>query len=362
MRKSLVQPRPEVAKLVPALHGGTQGEGVLDFSANINPFGPSPLVREALLTVPLDRYPDPEATKLRLAIAEKLGVGEVSILVGNGSVELIRLIALAYLRPGDRVVVVEPAFGEYRLAANLMRARVETFRTRAEESFHLDVEKLVRFIRQREPRLVFLCNPDNPTGRYLGLTDVEVLLEACQEGLLVLDEAFVNFTERPWSSLPLLESGRLLILRSMTKDYALTGLRLGYAVGPEEMIQALGRVHPPWSVNAFAQAAGIAALADEAHLQETLAKTRGAKAVLASAWASLGLSILPSAVHFFLSEVGDAEAFSRALLQEGIAVRDCTSFGLPHFVRIGARKPEENKRLLLAIEELLRCNMGWKRS
>jgi histidinol-phosphate/aromatic aminotransferase/cobyric acid decarboxylase-like protein len=139
------------------------------------------------------------------------------------------------------------------------------------------------------------------------------------------------------------------VLRSMTKDYALAGLRLGYAVGHRRAIAALERVRPAWNVNALAQAAGLAALADESHLQASLAALRAAKEALLAGLRPLGLAPLASEVHFFIMEVGQGRAFREGLLRQGILVRDCASFGLPAYVRIATRHPEENARLLAAI-------------
>jgi len=144
----------------------------------------------------------------------------------------------------------------------------------------------------------------------------------------------------------------VLVLRSMTKDYALAGLRLGYAVGAEKWIAALAHVRPPWSVNALAQAAGIAALRDEQHLRRSLELLTAAKAELTAALAELGMKVLPSAAPFFLVRVSNGAAVRRALLHKAMLVRDCASFGLPEYIRICTRRPEENARLVAALREV----------
>jgi histidinol-phosphate/aromatic aminotransferase/cobyric acid decarboxylase-like protein len=146
----------------------------------------------------------------------------------------------------------------------------------------------------------------------------------------------------------------VLVLRSMTKDFALAGLRLGYAVGAEELIASLARVRPPWSVNALAQAAGVAALHDREHLARSLELLAAAKGELMAALTALGMRVLPSAAPFFLVRVGDGAAVRLALLRQGILVRDCASFGLPEFIRICPRRPEENARLVAALREVIR--------
>jgi len=359
-----VNPRSKVATLSPSIHGGLDhGElarlgllpdDLLDFSVNRNPFGPPPSVWEVWQGLRIERYPDRECLALRPALAEHHGCSSGQVWVGNGTAELIWLLALAYLRPGDPMLIISPTFGEYAAAGKLMGAQVETFLARREDDFRPDPDSLAVRIETLRPRLTFLCNPNNPTGVYLERAAVETLLAANPAGLLVLDEAYVPFVAGAWNSTPLLGTGRLVVLRSMTKDYALAGLRLGYLLAAAEVVESVRRVQPPWSVNAVAQAAGLAALQEEAYLQDTLAQTAAAKVELARELTVLGLRVWPSATHFFLVEVGDAAATRAGLLQRGMLVRDCTSFGLPTFVRVAARRTEQNRQLVAAWRELLR--------
>lgn len=360
---SEIAPRPEVSALPPSVHGGLDhGElarltihpdDVLDFSVNRNPFGPPPSVRAVWEGVSLERYPDRECLALRSALAEQHGCAMAQVWVGNGTAELIWLLGLAYLSPGDPMLVVTPTFGEYAAAGRVMGARSKMFVTRQRDDFYPDLDALVIRMKKLRPRLTFLCNPNNPTGVYLEREVVEALLAANPSGLLVLDEAYVPFVENGWDSTPLLGSGRLVVLRSMTKDYALAGLRLGYLLAAEGIVNAVQKVQPPWSVNVIAQAAGLAALCEEAYLQDTLAQTRAAAMELTRDLTALGLPVRPSATHFFLVKVDDAAKTRSELLRRGILVRDCASFGLPAFVRIAARRPEENQRLVAAWRELM---------
>ncbi|HEU4321951.1 MAG TPA: histidinol-phosphate transaminase [Roseiflexaceae bacterium] len=349
-------PPREALNAIPAVpHGGMRAvlpPGVLDFSSNVNPYGPSPLVWEAMRAVALDQHPDPRAAPLRRLLAEREGLPPAMVLAGNGSVDLLYQLAVAYLRPDDRVLVVGPTFGEYAAAAAVMGALPVHWRARPEHGLELDLDGLLRAVGVQRPRMLFLCNPNNPTGGYLPRAAVERLLRAAPETLLVLDEAFVGFLPDAWSSRPLLEAGNLAVLRSLTKDYALTGLRAGYLLGPPALIAAVEKVQPPWSVNALAQAAARVALADEGHLRRSLAALAEARAALVDGLERLGLAPLPSRLHFSLLEVGDGAAWQRALLERGILVRDCASFGLPAHIRIASRRPEENARLLEAVREV----------
>ncbi len=366
-----IHPRPEVEKLTPAVHGGPDyaelaalglsPDEVIDFSVNANPYGPSPQVRAALTEVPFDRYPDAQAIALRERLTQVHRLTPDHIIVGNGTAELIWLLGLAYLQWGDPVVIIGPTFGEYRAAAELMGAEVVEYRARAAADFQPDVSAMEALIGRQRPRLTFLCNPNNPTGVYLAPEAVEALAAACGEGLLVVDEAYRAFVAGPWPSEPLVKRGlglspaesNVVLLRSMTKDHALAGLRLGYALASPEVVATLKKVQPSWSVNAAAQAAGLAALSDEDHLRETLPRIAEAKAYLVEQLICLGLRVIPSAANFLLVEVGDGRGLRRKLLSHGLMVRDCTSFGLPEYVRIAARWMEECRRLIKTLHQLL---------
>ena len=351
-----IQPRPELAYVPVVVHGGFDSAraavDLLDFSANINPFGPSPRIWDAMRAVDVARHPDPRAAPLRAFLAEheRLDVGQV--LAGNGSTELIYSLANAYLRPGDHVLIVGPTFGEYAAAAALMGAQVITLHTRPEDGFQLDIDELLALARQYTPRMIFLCNPNNPTGTFLAQAQIARLLGGCPGALLVLDESFISFVADGWPARDLLDAGNLVVLRSLTKDYALTGLRVGYALAAPDVIAALLKAQPPWSVNGLAQAAALAALQDAVHLRDSLATLARAKAGLVQQLAQLGFAPLPSHVHFFLLPVRSAKQRAQRLLERRILVRDCSSFGLPTFLRIAAQLPEANQRLIAALAEI----------
>jgi histidinol-phosphate aminotransferase len=299
----------------------------------------------------LERYPDREALTLRRALVDRIGASPAQIVVGNGTAELLWLIALAFLHTGDRALIVGPTFGEYERVAGLMGAKVLTWTAQAEREFTVKPNEIAERLRQVAPRLVFVCNPNNPTGAILPSDVISGWADAHPQTLFVVDEAYLAFAPGLHSALDQ-DADNILVLRSMTKDYALAGLRLGYAVGNEAVITALWRVRPAWNVNALAQAAGVAALSDEDHLRASVDALGQAKEKLVAALANLGLRPLSSAVHFFLVPVSDGCAFRQELLQQGILVRDCASFGLPAFVRIATRRPEENTRLVKAISAL----------
>ena len=393
-------PEPHIRWPGAVLHGGPdyaelarlglRADDLLDFSVNSNPLGPSPLALRALAAVDPSRYPDREALRLRTALADLHGVRPDEVLVGNGCVELIHLLGQVYLRPGDVALVVGPTFGEYEAAARRQGAETVVFRAAAADNFEPRSEALVALIQATRPRLLFLCNPNNPTGRALGLDELTAILAACDEALLLVDEAYIDFVDdrrpgprssacperserigppacpepRPelaeWlaegsvleSALALRGDRRVVVLRSLTKNFGLAGLRLGYAVAAPQVVEALERAQPPWSVNALAQAAGLAALGDAEHLSAGRRLAAEAKAYLVDGLGRLGLPCLPSRTNFWLVEVGDAAALRRRLLPRGILVRDCASFGLPRHIRLAARPLPECERLLEAIADL----------
>jgi histidinol-phosphate aminotransferase len=294
---------------------------------------------------------------LRSAIAARFGVAADAVVFGNGSSEVIWLVALAYVRPGATVAIFGPTFGEYERAVALMGARVASFRTRVEDAFHLDVTAAVAWLRRERPAIAALCNPNNPTGAYLDAEEVAALVDAAPATLFVIDEAYAAFVRGGGNAplhalLPLIDGGRVVLLRSMTKDYALTGLRLGYALAAPEVTDALARARPPWSVNAAAQAAGLAALADQAHLAAGRRCAVQAIEYLESGLRGAGYTTYPTRANFLLVEVGDAAAVRRSLLPHGLVVRDCTSFGLPSIVRIAARPLPDCARLVDAMRAI----------
>jgi len=331
---------------------GLTPEAVLDFSVCFDPFMPPPGVRKVFDTIAVNCYPDSEAIEFRQCLSQKLGVAPDNILVGNGAVELVRLIALTYFRPGDSILILEPTFGEYEVACQIVGAGVVKQWGREAENFAPRIEETVDLIKKHHPRGVFICNPNNPTGQYLTRQEIERILDAGRDVLFILDEAYIAFVDESWSSIDLIRRGNVVIVRSMTKDYGLAGLRLGYAIASEEIISALRRVLPPWNVNIVAQKAGVAAIMDEDYLEWCKQEIKKSREFLINELCRIGLPPLPSRTNFFLVRVGKAKAFRNALLRYGILVRDCTSFGLPEYIRIAHRVIPECRKLINTIQAL----------
>jgi histidinol-phosphate aminotransferase len=333
---------------------GLSPESVLDFSASINPLGPPPAALDAISRVNLAAYPDSSCLELREALAERLGIGTERILAGNGSTELIHLIARAYLSTKDSAFIFSPTFGEYAAACYIQGVEPGYMLTSEADGFYWGLSENIKIIRAEHPKLVFLCNPNNPTGVYLNKETIQEISSAIgNSGLLVLDEAYVSFVEDAWDSRPLLEMGNIVLLCSMTKDYALPGLRLGYMLARPDVIERVKMFQYSWSVNAAAQAAGIASLEHQEHLDKGREAVRAGKAYLIKELGGLGLVCAPSAANFLLVRVGNAASLRLKLLtRHRVCVRDCASFGLPQYIRIGIRRLEDCHRLAAAISKL----------
>ncbi|HCP60050.1 MAG TPA: aspartate aminotransferase [Dehalococcoidia bacterium] len=357
-----IQPKPEIEKLEVCPHGGPNyaelramgitADEIIDFSVSSNPFSFPPEVRDVFDSVVIDRYPDSESTELKVCLSGKLGVPPDNILVGSGSIEIIRLIALAYFGHGDSVLILKPTFGEYEVACQIVGAEILEQWEKEEECFTVNIDETVALIQQHHPKGIFICNPNNPTGQYLSQQEIERVLEVSPQSLVILDEAYSAFTEGSWPSTELIPRGNVISVRSMTKDYALPGLRLGYAVASKKIIHDLRKVCPPWNINAVAQKAGVIALGDSSYLRQCEVKVRQVKQFLLSELGQIGFTVLPSKTNFFLVKVGNGRKFRACLLRHGILVRDCASFGLPEYVRIAARTMPECRRLITTLKTL----------
>jgi histidinol-phosphate aminotransferase len=358
-----IRPRPEIERLGLCPHGGLDlaelesleldPDQVVDFSVSSNPYSYPPAVKGIFSSVSIDRYPDSGAIALREALARKLGVKPDNILAGSGAMEIIRIIALTYFGHGDTVLCLKPTFGEYEVACRISGASVMEQWGKEADCFTFNTAETEALVKEYTPKGIFICNPGNPSGQYLSRQEVERILDASQQGLVVLDESYTAFTEGNWPSADLISRDNVVVVHSMTKDYALAGLRLGYALATRKVIADLRRTCPPWNVNAVAQQAGIIALEHSSYLKRCELKIRKAKHFLMTELCRLGFIVVPSSTNFFLVKVGDAGRFRSSLLRHGIIVRDCTSFGLPQYVRIAALKMDQCRRLIEIIATLV---------
>lgn len=342
-------------------HGGdVYGRPVtLDVSVNTNPLGPPPGVVRAVVDAAqlLDRYPDPHCRRLVAALADREGVPEEAILCGAGAAELIFSFCAA-LRPRTALELA-PTFSEYAAALAAAGCRVERCALEEEQGFAL-TEKLLEELERKNCEVVFLCNPNNPTGRLIPPALLENILALCERrgGWLFVDECFLELSDggRGTSLAPLLRPGRrLFLLRAFTKSYAMAGLRLGYCLcGEGALLERMGRQTQPWNVSVPAQTAGLAALGEEAYLRESRALIQSERRYLREGLEALGLTVCPSQANYLL--VKSPAELSGPLLDRGILIRDCANYrglGLGWY-RTAVRRREENRTLLNALGEILR--------
>ena len=336
---------------------GKPEEDLLDFSANINPLGPPEWLR-SLINSKLSsiiHYPDPESTSLRRSIADRYGVAEEEVLVGNGSSELIYL--LPRVLNVKRAVIPVPSYYDYGHAAEMAGKPVEKFFLKEEEGFRLFPSFLTSKICGDE--LVIIGQPNNPTGLAVDTKTLRTFISDHPNTIFIVDEAFIQFTEG-FESLIESRPPNLIVFQSFTKFYAIPGLRLGCVFAEKEIIRKVKETMPPWSVNSMAQAVGERALKDHAYAEKAKACMREERAFLSRGLDSFAdFKVYPGAANFFLVRIGrkdmDARILARQLLSYGIAIRVCDNFdGLDErFFRIAVRTRAENIRLLAALKEAL---------
>ena len=328
---------------------------IIKLASNENPLGTSPNALAAIRAglAQLARYPDGSAYALKFALAEKLGVAADAIVIGNGSNEVLELAAKSFLVPGLEAIYCEHAFAVYPLAIQAAGAtgiEVKAF------DFGTDPAAILGAI-TANTRMVFIANPNNPTGTLLGAQALEKLLADIPERILVvLDEAYNEFLPPhlradtvAWMS----RFPNLIITRTFSKIYGLAGLRIGYALCHPEVADLLNRVRQPFNVNSLAQDAALAALSDEAFLEESFVTNQRGLAQLAAGLSELGLNIIPSVANFVSFHVGDAAGVFQKLLKRGIIVRPIANYGLPEYLRVSVGVEQENQSFLRALKEVL---------
>ncbi|MEQ8174720.1 MAG: threonine-phosphate decarboxylase CobD [Syntrophomonadaceae bacterium] len=334
-------------------------ESLLDFSANINPLGPSPLAVKAIEKhLPLIcHYPEPGARSLVKELARWLGVDVEQLVLGNGGSELIYLIARMFYK--GRVLLLAPCFSEY--GKGLINALIEHFYLEEQESFRLPVESICSRIERND--LIFIGNPNNPTGNLFEPDSlVEIVKQAArQDAVVVVDEAFLDFTGQPLRSLRdrVLLHSNLIIVSSLTKIFAIPGLRLGYAVAAPGTAAAMERLLPSWRINSLALAAARASLSDLKYIEETVATVRTEREFLEQKMPVLGFTVYPAAANFLLLKADEGKGITAGRLQQalgprGILIRLCDNFVnlTPYHFRIAVKTHSENMRLIKALEEV----------
>ena len=329
-------------------------ENAVKLASNENAIGPSPLAIEAARAMlgSANRYPDGACYRLRERLAAFHGIGANEVLPGAGSNELLDLVVRTFATPEQHVVFGDPAFIVYRIAA--LAGGVPFTAVPLRDGVH-DLAAMAAAVTAKT-RVLFVANPNNPTGTHVGRAAVERLLrEVPEEVIIVMDEAYFEYADAPDYPNSLELRGlreRLVVMRTFSKVYGLAALRVGYAVAPPAIIDYMNRVRAPFNVTMPAQAAASAALDDRAHVEKSVALNRRERARVVAGLEKLGLSALPSQTNFVLADVGrPARPVYDALLRRGVIVRP---FGnLPTSLRVTFGLPEENDRFLSSLREVL---------
>jgi histidinol-phosphate aminotransferase len=337
-----------------ALYGADASWTLL--SSNENPYAPSPHVIETIVNAVLDinRYPESEG-ELKLLLANKYGVTPQNIVIGNGSNELIEASLRAMRYAGrSKVVMSEPSFAFYPIAARIYGFEVVSVPL---ESLRVNLQKLTeRF--DDQTRVVFLCNPNNPTGTaFDDKSFVTFLKSVPPEILVVVDEAYAEFSDNKKfpKSIKYVNDYPLLVLRTFSKAYGLAGLRIGYGIGEQNLVSYIERTKQPFSVNMLALLAAKAALADERHLNKVLDNNLKGRMYFYESLQTLKLEILPTEANFVLVRLGnEAETITRRLFEKKILIRWLGGYGLPEYVRITVGTMDENRRCIEALRRVVR--------
>lgn len=334
---------------------GLDPRTIAKLASNENPLGPSPLAIEAMQQAvsQLHLYPDGNAFYLKQKLAAKLGLEPGHLILGNGSNEIIEFLGHALVGPGIDVVMSQFCFAIYPIVTLMFGGRPVVVPAKA---YGHDLIAMRQAITP-QTRLVFVANPNNPTGTLATPEQVFGLIESVPPGvLLVIDEAYFEYLENPPDLLSLIRSGKhpnLLLMRTFSKIYGLAGLRLGYGIGSPELIAALQNIRQPFNTNSIAQAGALAALDDRAHLQRTRETNFTGMQFWQDALGHDGIEYVPSAGNFILTRVGDGDAVFRALQQRGVIVRPMGGYQLPEWVRISIGTQAGNERCLTALREVL---------
>jgi histidinol-phosphate aminotransferase len=330
----------------------------IKLASNENPLGPSPKAIEAVRAA-LDRvnlYPDGSAFYLTKRLAAQHRVAPDDILVGNGSNEIIELVVRTFLRPRDEAVMADQAFVVYRLVTQAVAATPKIVPLR---NFTHDLEAIADAVTPRT-RIVFVANPNNPTGTMFDRVAWQAFLRAlpANQLIVVADDAYADYVDDPDYPDTIGSRGNgsvpVVTLRTFSKLYGLAGLRIGYAVAPSAVIDAMQRIRQPFNVNALAQIAALAALDDHEHVRRTLEVNREGMAYLTEQFRTMELPYVPSVANFVLVRVGQGIDVYEKLLRRGVIVRPMDGYGFPEYLRVTVGLPAENQRFIEALGAALR--------
>jgi histidinol-phosphate aminotransferase len=334
-------------------------DDVIKLASNENPLGPSPLAVQAVqeAAAKLNLYPDSNCYYLKQELSAHLGVSPDNLIIGNGIDELLTILGEIYLNPCDEVVFADPSFPAYATVTRLMGAKPVA--VPVDGHFSHDLEAMAKAVTD-QTKLVFLCNPNNPTGSMLTREQIDAFLEqAPPKVLVVLDEAYAEYAaskDYPDGIDYVREGRNVIVFRTFSKVYGLAGARVGYGAADPKIISLFNRVREPFNVNCLAQIAASAALRDRGHVEATLKNNERGKLFYYQKFEELGLPYVPTETNFiFVDLQGDGKKIFNALLRKGVIIRPGDIYGYPRCARVTIGKPEENARF---IDELRRLSLG----
>jgi len=328
---------------------------IIKMASNENPLGPSPKALAAMKKAlgQTHFYPDGNAFYFKRKLASKLKVKPANLILGNGSNDIIEFLGHALMGPGVEIIVSQYCFAIYPIVGKLLGARVVT--VPAKNHGH-DLPAMLNAV-SVNTKVIFVANPNNPTGTLAPRNEVLQLIEETPPNVvLVMDEAYIEFLDKPLNLIPLIRSGKkpnLILMRTFSKIYGLAGLRLGYAIGHPEFIAALEKIRQPFNLNLLAQAAGIAALDDTAHVNRTRRNNAEGRKFFERELSGMGLEFVPSTANFILVRVGQGQRVFEAMQRQGIITRPMGGYELPEFIRISIGTPSQNKRCIRALRASL---------
>ncbi|HYE30894.1 MAG TPA: histidinol-phosphate transaminase [Methylomirabilota bacterium] len=334
---------------------GINAADIIKLASNENPLGPSRLALQALekQLSNLHLYPDGNAFYLKRKLAQHLEVETENLILGNGSNEIIEFLGHALIRPGVDVVVSEYSFAVYPIVTHLFGGNLITVPAK---SYGHDLKAMRKAITPKT-RVIFVANPNNPTGTVASRGDiVEFVNEAPEDVLIAMDEAYIDFLDHPVDFVPLIRGKlkpNLLLMRTFSKIYGLAGLRVGYGIASAESVKAFEKIRQPFNLNAMAQVAALAALDDNEHLRLTKRLNREGLDFYSLAFRKLGLEFIESCANFIMVKVGDGAGVFQALQKAGVIARPMASYKLPEWIRISIGTTEENSRCLAALTKAL---------
>ena len=329
--------------------------GIIKVASNENPLGPSPAALAAMqhTLANINLYPDGNAFYLKQKLAQNLGVPTANLILGNGSNEIIEFVGHALMGPGVETVVSQYCFAIYPLVTKLFSASLVAVPARG---YGHDLNAMLSAITPRT-RVVFVANPNNPTGTVVSTAELREFIKAVPGNvLLVIDQAYIEFQKEPLDLLPDIRSGthpNLLLMRTFSKIFGLAGLRVGYGIAHPRVIGALEKIRQPFNINSIAQAGALAALNDVEHILNTRRNNFLGLEFFSKELEAAQLEFIPSAANFILVRVGNGQAVFEKMQRQGVIVRPMGGYDLPEWIRVSVGTPEQNARCLKALQEAL---------